>query len=162
MDTIPAVRVSRPPVLIGDSVVFGFDYTMNNGFRFHLGTRQLKRISLFSDMDAFFSVPAISPDGKHIAYVGYGNDGNGGPRAAIRTWPEGELTAESPTVVHPTGTDFIVNAAKWIDADSFEVWIDLIRVAPQDRYFRVRGSLATLSMKEDTVTAAGLPEPSRE
>jgi len=123
-DTLPGVLTNVLPVLVGDSVVLGFareGAAITGAFRYRAGADGVEELPLPDDLNRGFAAPAISPDGRHIAYVA--NRGEGMSWAVLRTWPEGrELAASDTTDVQ--GSDFSLSNARWLDAERFEALVD--------------------------------------
>lgn len=147
-DTVPGVVTDVAPVAAGGAVL-GFGSDPANGalqyaFRYDLRRRTVEHLPTPGDVDPRASAPAISPDGRHLAYVAVDRKG-GRMRAVVRRWPAGPIEASSPWIsVVPR--DSPVNQAAWTSADAFDVRIDLGRA-----WARVQGSIHRHIVRVDTV-----------
>jgi hypothetical protein len=90
---------------------------------------------------------SFAPDGAHFAYLG-GNDTGGGVYAAVAALPGGARVLRGPAVA-VRETDAGLATMRWLDADRFEVTIDLSTYT--GGAYRARGSLAARRIDGDTV-----------
>jgi len=141
VDTVPGVLTDELPLLVGGTRLLGLTYRQGEvaeGFAYDLGSRTLRRDSLPSDLNPFFSAPAFSPDGLHIAYVVIPGDETG--YAVVRTWPGRELVWRSAAVQVPA-TDAAGGAGvRWTSPDMAEAWIET-GVSTDEAWYRVVGSV---------------------
>ena len=154
VDTIPGVLTRLPVVAVPRTGVVGFrvdtaDAGRLRGFRYDPAKKSVKGIPLAPDVARWFAEPALSPDGRHVAYVG---GDLRSPRAVVRIFPRGRIVAEGPVVRMPE-SDFVDNRARWTSPDTFEVWVQT-GDTPR-RHVRVRGSVRGGVFATDTVVAAG-------
>lgn len=125
VDTVPGVAVAREPVVVGDSVVTGFDRegaTIERGFWYAPGSGSVESVTLPDDF-LDFTAHALAPDGHRLAYVGQADDG---VRlvAAVRAWPSGEAIWTSADVEgYPS--DAMNSSVEWTSPDSVEIRIRL-------------------------------------
>ena len=150
--TIPGVWTYLPAVAVPGGVVgFAFDTAqqgITTAFRYDPRARTVRRLAIPPELRSGFADPAISPDGRHVAYAWVGREGTA--RAEVRPFPNGRVLVRGPEVSIPP-TDALANGARWTAADAFEVWIDLVQSPP--RYLRVRGTLSRGVVSADTVAA---------
>lgn len=151
VDTIPGIATTRRPVVVGDSIVHGFESEEGEvvrAFRYRPGTGELETVRLPEDFLSFVAFE-LAPDASHLAYVGRAPDGR--LRAVVRTWPGKEVVHESrPVAGYPSGGRN--SAVQWTERDGVEIAIRLDDLeTPGGKWFRVRGSPAIGSMEADTV-----------
>lgn len=152
VDTLPGVLVAEPPV-VTRAAVHGFAYegtSIAHGFRYDLRTRRITEISLPRHLISQLSTPALSPDGRHLAYVALPHDGNA--YGVVMTWPKRRHVVRSPGVPVPA-TDFAFEYALWTSAEDFELYIDL--GASDGLWHRFRGSLRDRTLAADSVREIG-------
>jgi hypothetical protein len=141
VDTVPGVLTTELPLLVGGSRLLGFTYRgsdLAEAFEYDLGTRTVKRDSLPGDLNPFFSAPAFSPDGRHLAYVVIPGDETG--YAVARTWPGLELVWRSAAVQVPA-TDAAGGAqVRWLSPDTAEVIIET-GSSTDEAWYHVLGSV---------------------
>ena len=141
VDTVPGVLTQDLPVLVGGGRLLGVEYRggdIVNAFEYDLSTRVVKRDSLPGDLNPFFSAPAFSPDGLHLAYVVIPGDETG--YAVVRTWPGRELVWRSAAVQVPA-TDVAGGAGvRWTSPDTAEAWIET-GVSTDEAWYHVVGSV---------------------
>lgn len=146
VDTIDGVATMDEPVAIPGAVL-GFAYehdALTHGWIYDVRTRRVRVIHLNADFNRVFSVPAISPDGRHVAYVVV--PGNGTATPIVRRWPERRLFHRGATVrIQPS--DASSTHVTWSDANTYEIRIDL----DGQRFHRVRGTILPRAMRVDTV-----------
>jgi WD40-like Beta Propeller Repeat len=150
-DTIPGMLTAFRLAAVPGTGVLGFNFDREQGvpvraFLFRPASGELRTFPLPDDF-SLFAGPAISPDGRHLAYTTY-RDGRA--RAVVRRFPDGPVALRGPEVEVP-GSDVAANDARWTSADAFEVFTDLGR--EPIRWLRTRGSLSTGATSADTVAA---------
>jgi hypothetical protein len=140
VDTVPDVLTVEPPLLVGGTRLLGFRHGADvaDAFEYDLRTRAVKRHSLPGDLHPFFSAPAFSPDGRHLAYVVVPGDGTG--YAIARTWPGLALVWRSAAVVVPATDAAGGNMVRWRSADTAEVVIET-GLATDSAWYHLLGSL---------------------
>jgi len=143
-DTIPGVLTPWLPVL-ADSIVLGFAFdTLAGGlysYTYNLGTTVLIRGPAPPDLFPSLTDVAISPNGHHVAYVGFPGDCTG--VGIVRAWPAGGGIAHTPAVNVGCG-DAFTGIAAWSDSTSFEIMMYLdqaLTPAGSLPLARFRGSL---------------------
>jgi hypothetical protein len=105
-------RTYLSPQVIGDKVYIlpSREGEIQGIVAFEPLTRKEKRYPLPKDMDPYFGPPAISPDGKKIAYTHF--DRQGKAVDIIRSWPELRVISKSKKRKIP-GTDVPSNQPVW-------------------------------------------------
>jgi hypothetical protein len=148
-DTIDGVRTATPPVAVPGAVL-GFAYDedrVTHGWIYELRNGRTRTIHLNADVHPFFSAPALSPDGEHVAYVVV--PGNGTATPIVRRWPERRLLQRGlPVAIVPGDASFA--EARWTDANTYEIRIHV----DGGRIHRVRGTVVPRTMRADTVPAS--------
>lgn len=128
VDTIPDLITAIQPLAVPRVGIVGFKHdpfgVITGGFRYDPEKRRVHDVELPPDL-VRESWPALSPDGRHVAYVG--RVGEGQVRAVVRVWPRGRIVVAGPPI-HPRRHD--ANAARWSSPDSFAVLIEVGR-APE-------------------------------
>ena len=140
VDTIPGVLTADRPLLLGGARLLGFAAGDSGitAFEYDLGTRTVKRDSLPRDLHPFFSAPAFSPDGRHIAYVVVPGDETG--YAVSRTWPGLELVWRSAAVRVPATDAAGGNQVRWLSPDTAEVVVET-GYSTDEAWYHVVGSV---------------------
>lgn len=91
VDTIPEVLVRFAPVLLGDSMITGLDWsgpTLARGFVYRASARRVETIDIPGDLPRGGAVVRLSPDGRHIGYVAEIRCGaKQCARVTVRRWP---------------------------------------------------------------------------
>jgi hypothetical protein len=152
VDTVPQVLTRDLPVLTRDSVILGLAYSGEDvfaAFRYHPYQRHLDTIPLeprLPDYHPYFSGPAFSLDGTFIAYVALRE---GRLWGIVRRWSNLDVVARGPEV-GPVSTGFLLNGAKWDDAKTFAVLVDMAG-SPHLGWFRVRGTVDSGVLYVDTL-----------
>ena len=150
VDTIEGVVTDQRPVVVADSVVYGFVYdqqAVTAGFSYDVTTKTLRRLTLPHQLFPF-STPRLSPDGRHLAYLALDSSGRG--YAAVAAWPSGEVVYRGQPV-RMLETDAVVDAATWHDAARFEIRIERSHSVGGGAQ-RIRGSVRALdSTMVDTI-----------
>ena len=139
-DTIPGVLTTSVPVQVGPSTVLGIAYEADAAkyvFEYDVARSQSSFHKLPRDVNPYFSVPAFSPDGRHLAYVVIPGDATGW--AITRTWPQGDLVWQSPVVKAPATDATGGNHVRWISPGMAEVFIEIGEVTGRT-WYRVLGS----------------------
>ena len=150
VDTIDGVVTDQQPVIVGDSVVYGLVYdqqAVTAGFAYDVRTQTAQRLTLPHQLFPY-SEPGLSPDGRHLAYLAMDSSGRG--YGAVAAWPSGEVVYRGQPV-KMLETDAGVDAVQWLDANRFEIRIDLSHSVGGGTQ-RVRGAVNALdSTVVDTV-----------
>jgi len=142
VDTVPGVLTVDVPVLVGGSRLLGFVYReggISEAFEYDLGTRAVRRDSLPGDVNPFFSTPAFSPDGRHLAYVVVPGDGTG--YAVARSWPGRALVSRSAAVRVPATDAEGGNQVRWLSSDTVEFAIET-GFATDEAWYHVLASVS--------------------
>ncbi|HEX8392281.1 MAG TPA: hypothetical protein VF665_08010 [Longimicrobium sp.] len=82
---------------------------------------------------------ALSPDGRHIAYVAF-SDGPVG-YGVVRTWPGKRLLLRTRSVEVPATDNPGGNQVRWPSADTVEIYVEA-GCCTDVTWYRVRASLA--------------------
>lgn len=121
-DTIPGVRTMTLPGVgsDGDVYLFGYDRDgfLTHAYAYDPNTRQLTDIQVPPDVEFNVTHLIVSPDARHIAYVGH-DSLTADTRGRVRSWPDGKLLAQTPAEPSIEG-DIDYNDLRWIDADHVE------------------------------------------
>ena len=150
-DTLPGILVDAPPVVVGDSVVYGIRAEENlvaGLFAFDVRTRRTRRLPPPPDWVPH-AVPRLSPDGRHLAYLAQDSAGRG--YGVVATVPEGRVVHRGPPATM-LETDAGVDAIAWDGPTRFEIRIDLSYRTGGTQ--RARGSLAPMTVVVDTLRPA--------
>lgn len=156
LDTIPAVLTQVLPVVLADGSVLGFLFKgadLRSAFAWH-PSRALQVIPLPDDADRWFTTPAYSPDGRYLAYVSYNNDGYG--RGLVRDGTAGPVVVRTDSVEVPA-TDAAFSFARWADAETFEIYLDV----GETGWHRFAGTVAAGVTRNDTVAVSDVAPPDR-
>ena len=96
-DTLAGVMTHQEPQLSTDGYIGGFNFDssgmIRSGYRYSPVTRSLEHITLPNEISPYFSEAAISPDGRHFAYVSQDSDAR--TTGVIRSWPGGAEVARA-------------------------------------------------------------------
>ncbi len=154
VDTIPDLLTDRAVVAIPKVGVEGFAFdtargAIHEGFRYDPKKRTVKPIVLAEDLVGPFAAPALSPDGRHVAYLAVAD---GKARAVVRVFPRGRIVADGPALAVPPG-DVAPGEAMWMSADSFAILVDALPF----RRVRFQGTVASGITRTDTITVAPRP-----
>jgi hypothetical protein len=155
LDTIPEVLTQLLPVVLTDGTVLGFAYEgadLPAAFSWH-PARPLRFLPLPDDTDRWFTTPAFSPDGRYLAYVAY-REGGGYGRGMVRRDVTAAVVVQTDSVDVP-GTDAAVNFAKWLDAETFEIYLEV----GEPGWHRFTGTLSAGVTRNDTVAIADVVAP---
>jgi hypothetical protein len=156
LDTIPHVLTHVLPVILPDGSVLGFLFEAADlrwAFAWY-PARPLQLTPLPDDVDRWFSTPAFSPDGRYLAYVSYTNDGYGW--GLVRDGAAGPVVMRTDSVAVPA-TDAAFSFARWVDAETFEIYLDV----GETGWHRFAGTVAAGVTRNDTVTASDVAPPDR-
>jgi len=154
VDTIPELLTDRDVVAIPKVGVEGFAFdtargAIHQGFRYDPKKRTVKPIVLAEDLVGPFAAPALSPDGRHVAYLAVAD---GKARVVVRLFPRGRIVADGPPLAVPPG-DVAPGEPAWTSADSFTVLVDALPF----RRVRFRGTVASGITATDTIPVAPRP-----
>lgn len=153
IDTLPGIVVDAPPIVVGDSAVWGFNRDQGDiveGFRWRSRTREVETIELPDDFTPFLA-SGLSPHAAELAYVSRRPDGR--LEAVVRSWPGKRLLYRSPPVEgYPS--DAMNSAVEWTGDDRVEIRIRLDDLDPPGTWLRVRGSPGG-AMIVDTMAGGG-------
>lgn len=150
VDTVPDVLTHALPVVLADGRVLGFAWEgmdLREAFAYDPARRSLERLVLPDDADRWFTTPAFSPDGRHLAYVAYAPEGGFG-RGMVRRDVRGAIVVRTDSVAVPP-TDAALNFVRWLDADTFAIHLDVSETG----WHRFRGSVSGGAIANDTVRA---------
>lgn len=149
IDTLSGIVVDVPPVVVGDSAVWGFDRERGDivqGFHWSSRTGEVETIELPGDFAPFLA-SGLSPDAEELAYVSKRPDGR--LEAVVRSWPEKRLLYRGPPVEgYPS--DAMNSVVEWTGDDRVEIRVRLDDLGPPGSWLRVRGSPGG-TMVADTV-----------
>ena len=155
-DTIPNLIVAKAPGVTRDGVVYGVsitsDGTVGKAYQYDAKTRQLSFVPLPKDVHEWNSDITVSPDGRHVAYIGHESAGIFG---IVRDWPGMTLVVRTPPV-EPYGSDYYTDQAHWIDTFRFEFFIRIEAGADStnhaiSNFVVARGDVRARSMTIDTL-----------
>ncbi|HWK89752.1 MAG TPA: hypothetical protein VNP72_07145 [Longimicrobium sp.] len=142
--------VSPMPVLVGDSLLTGIQIQGRSAarfiFRVHARSGRRSFLPVPSDVWPLFHDVAISPDGRHVAYVG----GDLGFSAIVREVESGRLVVRGPALPG-CGCTTDRSHARWVDADSFEVAVHGLGDAPG--WQLVAGRASARRFRADTLAS---------
>lgn len=150
VDTIAEVQTAAKPIVLADGRVLGFAWEgpdLRAAFAYDPARRRLRWMELPEDADRLFTLPAFSPDGRHFAYVVYGEQG-GFAWGMVRRDVRGPVVARTDSVTVP-GTDAAMSFVEWPDAETFEIYVDV----GEDGWHRFRGTVSAGMTASDTVQA---------
>jgi hypothetical protein len=149
VDTIGEVLTHAPPIVLADGRVLGFVWQgmdLREAFVYDPARRRLERVGLPDDADRWFTTPAFSPDGRYLAYVAY-EEGHG--RGVVRRDTRGPVVVRTERVPVPA-TDAAVSFAQWVDAETFEIYLDV----GETGWHRFRGTVSAGVTANDTVAVS--------
>jgi hypothetical protein len=155
-DTIPDIVVSTRPGVTPDGVVYGVttthDGTLGKAYRYDPKTRHVSFVPLPKDVRGWNSEITISPDARHVAYIG---EDSAGIFGIVRDWPSKTVVART-TPVEPWASDYYTDQVGWIDANRFEIFIRTPGGVDAtnhmiSKFVVARGDVRTRSMRVDTV-----------
>ncbi|WP_420126348.1 hypothetical protein [Longimicrobium sp.] len=155
LDTIPNVLTQLLPIVLADGSVRGFAFDgadLRSAFAWH-PARRVELLPLPDDADRWFTTPAFSPDGRYLAYVAYREEGGFG-RGMVRRDVTGAVVVRTDSIEVP-GTDAAVNFAKWLDAETFEIYLEV----GDPGWHRFTGTVSAGVTRNDTVAAAEVVRP---
>lgn len=154
VDTLADVAVESRPVVVGDSIVYGFDRSggdVERGFRWTPAS-DVATVELPDDFLGFTAF-GLAPDAAHLAYVGEADAPEEEIRlkAIVREWPGKETVWESHALAgYPSGGQN--STVEWLSADSVEIRVRLDDLdTPGGSWLRATGSPSTGSFAADTV-----------
>ena len=151
LDTIRDVLTGQLPIAHGDTSVVGFRYDEDRVlglFHYTPRTGRLRTQALPLDFVPF-STPSLSPDGRHVAYLGRDSTGRG--YGVVIAWETDSVRYRGAPVVLP-GTDAGVDDFGWNHATRFTLHIGL--EAPFGATQRTMGEidvLGNVSVQVDTI-----------
>jgi hypothetical protein len=152
-DTLPGIRVEGGArgvtAVAGDSVVYGISADVDDPpvlFAYDARTRRTRILKPPADLSPHEGV-SFAPGAEHFAYLG-SDSANGATYPAVAKLPSGELVLRGAGVA-ARATDAGVATMRWLDADRFEITIDLEN--DPARAYRVQGSVAGRRLSGDTV-----------
>jgi hypothetical protein len=146
IDTLANIVTDQQPVVAGDSVVYGLIYdqqAVTAGFAYDARASTVRRLTLPSELFPY-AAPKLSPDGRHLAYLAMDTAGRG--YGAIAAWPSGGVIYRGQPV-RMLETDASIDPASWLDANRFEIRIELSHFVGGGTQ-RIRG---TVSAPDSTV-----------
>lgn len=152
-DTIADVLTHALPIVLADGRVLGFVWEaadLREVFVYDPARRRTERMALPDDADRWFTTPAFSPDGRYLAYVAYGE---GFGRGMVRRDTRGPVVVRTDSVPVP-GTDAALSLAQWLDAETFEIYLDVGEAG----WHRFQGTVSAGVTRNDTVQH---PQPPR-
>jgi hypothetical protein len=151
VDTLDGILADAPPVVVGDSVVYGIRAGENlvvGLFAHDVRTGRTRRLPAPPDWIPF-AVPRLSPDGRHLAYLAQSPTGQGS--GVVATVPDGRVIYRGPPATL-LETDASIDAVRWEDANRFEIRVDLTYQVGGTQ--RLRGTVDPLRVVVDTVRPA--------
>jgi hypothetical protein len=157
-DTIPNLVVAKAPGVTRAGVVYGVaitsDGTVGKAYQYDAKTRQLSFVPLPKDVSEWNSDITVSPDGRHVAYIG--ND-SAGIFGVVRDWPGMTLVLRTAPV-KPYPSDYYTDQANWIDTARFEFSIRTPGGVDStnnmiSKFVVARGDVRTRRMTVDTLAA---------
>jgi len=158
-ETIPNIRVTAMPSVIHDSMVMGFTSFSGSGiarmFTYNVVRREVSSVPVPAWLSevAMLSAPALSPDGRHVAYLA------ATPQQDLyivaRTWPNGVIVARGPT--SPPPNEIWPVQITWQDSNRFVTYYRTRAPIAADEpthlipvHFNVRGSVQAKTVAVDT------------
>jgi hypothetical protein len=151
VDTVADVLVAEAPVLAGDTLVVGVaaeEDRVAGLFVHDVRAGRTRRVALPPGLVPH-GRPALSPDGRHLAYLAQTPEGMG--YGAVATVPAGRVILRGPPAPM-LETDAGVDGVAWSDAARFEIRVDLsYRVGGTQR---LRGTVAPPRLEVDTIRGA--------
>lgn len=150
-DTIADVLTFVPPIVRADGRVLGFvweEAALREAFVYDPASRRVERVALPEDADRWFTTPAFSPDGRHLGYVSY-LEGGGFARGMVRRDVRGPVVVRTDSVEVPA-TDAALSFVKWLDAETFEIYVDVSDTA----WHRFHGTVSGGVIRSDTVSVS--------
>lgn len=157
VDTIPSILTHLLPVVLADGTVMGFAWEaadLVSAFTWHPRRPMPRLVALPEDVDRMFTTPALSPDGRYLAYVTYQPQGFG--RGVVRRGVAGEVIVRTDSVEVPA-TDAAFNFAQWKDAQTFEIFVDV----GETGWHRFTGTVSAGVTRVDTAGPSEASSPNR-
>lgn len=154
VDTIPGILTDRPVIVVPRAGVEGFAYDtakggIGKGFRYDPTKHSVEDVVIAEDVAGPFAAPALSPDGRHVAYL---TVADGKARATVRIFPRGRIVATGPALAIPPG-DVAPGDATWTSPDTFTVHVDALPF----RRVRFQGTVQSGVTAIDTVDVNRAP-----
>ena len=146
-DTLSDVLTAKEPLLVGDSVVYGFLYHENEvvaGFSYRPG-RGVERLPFPRELQST-AIPELAPDGRHLAYLVADSGGYAHPE--VVAWPSGELVLRGPSV-RMLETDAGVDEVNWVSPTELEFLVRLSHAVGGT--MRLRADLQRGTTNVDTI-----------
>ena len=149
VDTLDRILTLQDPLVVGDSLLLGMSYdtlgTLLGVFRYDRRDGSIRNDALPTDYNRASDL-ALSPDGRHLAYVRFDTSGATG---VVRKWPSGEMIVTTAPLRVPAG-DVMRGAARWTSRIDFELLIDPFEL-DGSRWVRYRGRIGRAGLMVDTL-----------
>lgn len=148
VDTLRGVLTGETPMLLGDSAIVGIRQQDDRAVGLFYYDRRLHRIRNIAPPPEWmaYATPALSPDGRFVAYLAQNSEGRG--YGAVAAVPSMRVVYRAAPVTM-LETDAGVEHISWTDATHFEIMISLTVATGGEQ--RIRGTVTPLSVQVDTV-----------